>query len=227
MKIAIWYHCRLSGGCSQSGATVDPVFGRKLYLEQMQNLHDSGLRDAADKIFIGMNGVSTKGIYSHGKTEILQHGAKAESLLPTMRALQQWLPGHEDYAVCFFHSKGATQPHNPLYHAWRMCMEKTVVRDWRKCVAHLEVGYDTVGCHWISREKYGAIVNPEHGGTPFWGGVYWWATAKFLLKLPPLIAEIEKKEDWFWPEHFIGSGPNPKVKDYHDAWPGMDCARTP
>lgn len=220
MNLAVFFHTRLSGGCNvDTRASIDPAFGRELYLEQIVSLIKSGLWDAAEKIIIGING-DTSGVFFHGKPELLRHGNDAESLLPTMRALQQWLPGHEDYAVCFFHAKGVTHPHDPMNDAWRACMTKHVITDWRKCVADLEAGYDTVGCHWLHN-----IPNDPNasrwGSNSFFGGVFWWATAKYLITLPPFPTDKPRdRHEWYYPELWLGCG-KPRIKDYHPGCPNL------
>jgi hypothetical protein len=98
-------------------------------------------------------------------------------------------------------------------------MENVVLHNWRRCVADMDAGADAVGAHWLTREKYGAIVNPEHGGTPFFGGVFYWAKASFLAQLPPLPEKFACTADWYICEHWIGMGPLPKVVDYIPCWP--------
>ena len=233
MKIAIFYHCRISGGANvNTGAAVDPIWGRQLFMEQMASLVKSGLADAADEIYIGLNGngrdlafVSEK---APAKAKILQHGENAKSLLPTMRFLQDWLPGHEDWAVCFLHSKGACHPNDPLTTAWRRCMAHHVIENWRRCVMDLAIRFDTVGCHWLSPKEYPRCFAPFHEtATSYWGGVFWWATARFLLQLPKLPETIDRRHTWFAPELWIGSGPSPKIVDYHHAFPNLvGCKRS-
>jgi hypothetical protein len=227
MKMAVFMHTRLSGGSNiDTGASVDPVWGRQLFVEQICALVTSGLAEAADEIYIGLNGNDRDMAFVSNeaplKAKILQHGENAKSLLPTMQFLQSWLPGHEDWAVCFFHAKGACHPGDPLTAAWRRCMTHHLIDIWRKCVADLELGFDTVGCHWLSPKQYPRCFVPFHEtSTPYWGGAFWWATGRFLLQLPKLPEKIERRHHWFLPELLIGSGPTPRIVDYHRAFPNL------
>jgi hypothetical protein len=130
-----------------------------------------------------------------------------------MRELQKWLPGHEEWLVCFFHSKGATHPRDPMNGAWRDCMMRHCVLNWRECVGDLVSGYDAVGCHWLPNSPNDPNAD-RWGGNSFFGGVFWWSTAKYLLTLPPLPDKATDRHSWFLPELWLGNG-NPKIKDYH------------
>ena len=118
--------------------------------------------------------------------------------------------------MCFWHIKGVTHPGDLLNHAWRKCMEWHVINHWKRCVADLDAGYETVGAHWLTKDKYGPQVT-----TPFWGGAFFWAKASFLAELPALPAAPTCRQDWFLSENWIGMGRAPKVKDYADHWPGL------
>ena len=81
----------------------------------------------------------------------------------------------------------------------------------------LAKGRDSCGAHWMTPEQFPGKVK-----SPFWGGTFFWATAKFLLSLPPLPPPTWKNR--FEAENWIGRGPSrPSVTDYHNGWPSMDC----
>ena len=230
MKICVFFHARLSGGRNylnysdtQSVAITNQNFSRNLFQTQMNLLYMSGLYENSNQIVLCVNGTEGDAHFVRDRApegcEVVWHGEKSESLIPTFLMIEEWVKTHPDWFVCFWHMKGVIHPNEPFYKIWRECMERCVIRDWRKCVADLKAGYDTVGAHWLSREKYGDMVNPEHGGTPFWG-VFWWATAKYLSRLTPMVKQASCTADWYWPEHWIGTGGKIKVKDYADHWPG-------
>jgi hypothetical protein len=134
--------------------------------------------------------------------------------------LEQWLPGHEDYYVLWFHSKGAThEPGHYLSDRWRGCMQKHCVVNWRQCVADLDAGFESVGCHWMSGNK-----TPP--GQSIWAGTFFWAKASFLLTLPSVmkrdrikLSGLDSIESRYEAEVWIGNGPRlPRVKDYHPNW---------
>jgi hypothetical protein len=231
MKIAVFYHARLSGGRNylnyadnKSVAIGNGDFAKNMLIEQLSLLMSSGLYAASNKIVLCINGAESdaeflRQIAPEG-CEVVWHGEGAESLIPTFLLIEQWVRDHPGWFVCFWHMKGVIHQREPFYRIWRQCMERCVIRDWDKCVADLAAGYDTVGAHWLTREKYGPMVNPEHGGTPFWGGVFFWATSEYLSRLTPMPKQATCTADWYWPEHWIGTGGNIKAKDYADHWPG-------
>lgn len=219
MKICVFFHTRLSGGVNvDSGASIDPVWGRKLFTQQMSALMQSGLYSAADEIYIGLNGdgvdyAVADGIAPKG-CKILLHGPDAASLLPTMQFLQGWLPIHEDWLVCFHHGKGATKPNDPMTTAWRNCMTKYVITNWRQCVADLESGqFDAVGCHWTHNSPNDQNAH-DWGANSYFAGVFWWSTARYLLTLPKLPEKPHNRHQWFKPELWLGNG-KPRIRDYH------------
>jgi hypothetical protein len=230
-KLAVFFHARISGGSmpinadGQRNVSVHPDVGRNQYVEQMKLMVDSGLYDAANEIHIGLNGEGDdeQFVQEHMPVGCILHvhGAQAVSLLPTMRLLQDWLPGHEDYLVGFAHMKGVTHPHDPFKLAWRACLERHVIKGWKDCVWLLENGHEAVGCHWVKGTDEGRPVE-------FFGGVFWWSTARFLLTLPPLIEKCETRAQWYVPEFFIGSGPRtPTIFDFHPGWPNqIGCERS-
>jgi len=232
MKIAVFFHARISGGLmpmnadGQQNVSVNPEVGRHQFIEQMKLMVDSGLYDAASEIYVGLNGGDDDVVFCRDHLPVgcilIPHGEGAKSLLPTMRYLQEWFPGHEDWAVYFWHMKGVTHPGDPMRQAWRACMEKHIIKDWHNCVGLLSKGdVDSVGCHWLHGTDEGRPVD-------FWGGVFWWTTAKFLLTLPPLIPECKTRAQWYASEHWIGEGPRlPKVMDMHHAWPSLaSCSKS-
>lgn len=214
MNIGVFYHARLSGG----NRAIDPNFGRAIFAQQLAVIHQSGLLAEAKEFYIGLNGSETDANWTQAampsKAHLLWHGPNSESLLPTFHHMEKWVRTHPGWLLCFFHTKGVTHPGNELYAAWRTCMEWHVLWNWRKCVADLESGHDSSGCHWLTPERYPGTVH-----RPFWGGAFWWVTADFMAGQPLLIREIKTPDDWFEPEHWIGNQRRPKVRDHHAEWP--------
>jgi hypothetical protein len=220
-KLAAWFHTRFSGGDfpEHPEAKIDPIRGIYLFTEQINAVNKSGLYDSLDEFYVGLNGSVSEGVWAN---EIVPRGTKvltwlppSRSLIPTMRHLQNWLPGHEEYLCCFFHAKGATHdPRDPLTTMWRHCMEQSVIWNWRRCVNDLESGqYDAVGVHWCHNSTNDPNAD-RWGGNSYFGGVYWWATAKYLLTLPKLPMEATDRHSFYLPELWIGCG-KPRIKDYH------------
>lgn len=212
-KMAVFYHCLFSGG----SRPILTDFACSIMREQMQALKQSGLLDALDELYIGVNGAEEDGqisrLFAPAKARITVHGARATTEIPTLNLLRKWLPGHEDWYVLYHHMKGVTHPGHIAYDHWRKRMERAVIWGWRSCIADMDGGIESCGAHWLTPEQFPAIVS-----SPFWGGTFWWATAKFLLTLPPLPAATWANR--FEAESWIGRGARrPSVRDYFPGWP--------
>jgi hypothetical protein len=220
MNISVWYHTRLIGG----DPPIDPDFSISLMTEQMGVLKEYGLEDSAHEIVVCVNGGYENQVMARAiapkKSRFIDHGSGSKSLLPTVNALREWSTAHKDWLVCFFHIKGVTHPWDELNTRWRQCMEKCVIKNWRRCVADIQGGCDTVGAHWLTKEKYGPQVT-----FPFWGGQFFWAKASFLSELPSVPNSPTCRQDWFISENWIGMGRPPKIKDYAPHWPGISACR--
>jgi hypothetical protein len=222
MNIAVFYHCRVSGGHTdkdnigqQVGGVINESWAKQLYTNQIQALVGSGLYENSNYMVIGLNGDEKDECFVRqtmlpGCT-LVQHGPQSKSLCPTMRVLQDFLPGHEEWAVCFFHTKGALHPNDSATNLWRERLEKHVIWNWRTCVNDLESGqYDAVGSDWIKQP----LNDPKKWGrNDYFGGVFWWATAKFLLTLPEMPKQPSDRHEWYLPELWLGNG-KPRVRDY-------------
>lgn len=221
--LAVFYHVCLA---YDGDPPVPMDHASAVMLEQMNLLRDSGLEDSASEIRVYSNGGCGNGLVAAQlapkKAQVINNGWDAIGLNRTVNKLREWLPAHPDWFVCFFHNKGATHPDDHFNQVWRRCMDGAVIANWRACVRDLASGYDSAGAHWLTRARYGPQVN-----TSFWGGMFFWATAQFLLTLPAIKDRPECREDWFLPEGWIGTGPRePKVMDYRPHWPGMGPCST-
>jgi hypothetical protein len=97
-------------------------------------------------------------------------------------------------------------------------MEMYLVWNWKTCRNDINRGMDSCGTHWLTPQQFSSMVS-----SPFWGGNFWWATAKFLLTLPPLPEPTWNNR--YHAEGWIGIGPKlPRVRDYHAKWPSIACA---
>ena len=214
MNLAVFYHAIFSGG----SRPIDMDFACRIMQEQMTALIQSGLSDAADEVYIGINGAEDDAqiarLFVPAKSKFIVHGAGATTEIPTLAFLRSWLPGHEVWKVLYFHSKGISHPTEPFYAVWRQRMTKSVVWEWRDCVAQLDNGVDACGCHWLTPEQFPTLVHDY----PFFGGTFWFANANFLMTLPPLPEATWANR--FFAENWIGMGPaRPRVKDSYPGWP--------
>lgn len=221
--IAIFFHCVFSIGGKHLPAAESIVNS------QMKALQDSGLLDAASNFFIGVNGeYGTSPVTFPEKANVIYNGSRCKTELRTLRVLEKWLPGHEDWAVLFFHSKGATHKIGDSHSdPWRNCSMHHLVKNWEYCVADLRRGLDSAGTHWMTGDE-----TPP--GQSIWAGNMFWATGKFLLTLPSVMEREQIKklgldhvESRYEAEVWIGNGPKlPKIVDLCPNWnPGRPHAK--
>jgi hypothetical protein len=214
-KIAIFWHAIFSGG----SRPIDTGYACGIMSDQMKSIRDSGLLAAAEEMTIGVNGgqedVAIARLFAPPNAKIVPHGIGTTTEIPTMNLIRQWLPKHKDWKVLYGHFKGVSHPFLPSDMAWRERMEQACVWGWRNCVQELENGTDACGCHWLTPEKC-----PGQVAGPFFGGTFWWSTAKYLLTLPPLPAATW--DNRYEAERWIGRGPRrPKVLDLYPGWPDL------
>ena len=219
-KIAVFHHSLFFIG--------DPPrrlpYAEGIVSVQMNALKESGLLAAASQIICGVNG----GEESHAiakamlpqKAHLVFHGLECRNECRTIRIIEEWLPGHEDWFVLYHHSKGASRFDREARSAnWLECMQRRCVWNWQRCIHDLESGYDAVGCHWFEPP-----YTPP--GQRIFAGTFFWAKASYLMCIPSLMSRdrikvsgIDSLESRYEAECWIGNGrPLPKVKDYHSGW---------
>lgn len=216
--IAVFYHCLFQLGDEILPQAVDIVHG------QMEQLKSSGLLDEASDMVVGCNGGPESKVFCDAilpaKARVTLHGLQCRNECRTLRLLEEWLPGHDDWYVLYFHAKGATHPPGEVIRTpWRECGMRHLVQDWRRCVADLDRGYESAGCHWMQP--------PLIPDTQFYfAGNFFWARASFLRTLPSLMERarikdsgIDALESRYEAEVWIGNGPRPPTHmDYHPNW---------
>ena len=209
MKIAIWYHCVLSGPRIPNGDHAIAILS-----EQMHALKRSQLAAAADSFTVAINGNDSDALTLCSLAPekaglVINSGGQSE--IPTLVHLRARLqPG---WAIFYHHLKGVSHPGEAAYDNWRHRMEEVCVWNWKQCVIDLGRGYDAVGCHWLTPEKFPGAVT-----SPFFGGTFWWARSEYLMQLPPLPPD--SFENRYHAEGWIGTRrPYPTVMDYIPGWP--------
>lgn len=216
LKIAVFYHCILSGDKMPGDGTPLAVF-----TEQMTALQCSGLAEAAKQIHCCVSGSDSLLAATLAPDKALIHPQpdKGDGERPTINFLHQWSKQHPGWAVCYHHMKGASL-HGDVYGKWRRCMERAVIWNWASCYADICAGIQTVGAHWIDPQK-----NPIGGTTGYWGGNFWWAKSDFLSTLPALPNHPDTNGKCYWAELWIGGNRiRPLLKDYAPHWPQRNCA---
>lgn len=216
--IAVFYHCLFFHG--------NPVEFKlnafEIVNEQMAEMRNSGLLDAASHFVVGINGAKESDDIANlvipPKATRVLHGlhSKAENL--TIVELEHWAPLHKDWHVLYFHAKGCTHPKGEPYgegisKPWRQSMMQDLVMNWRRCVADLDAGHDVACSHWMWNMADGTQHIPA--------GNFLWTTSNFVAKLPSIylrdrikVSGIAGVESRFEAEVYWGNGPRPNVKQY-------------
>lgn len=141
--------------------------------DHFQALRDSGF---TGDVFVGLVGTPANRAdaldYLHiawpAGVTVIHETCKAYEQ-PTLTALRECAANLEPSTpILYAHTKGAARV-SWEQAAWRECMTKRVVSDWRAC-AGLLAGLDAVGPHWT--------------GDCF-AGNFWMARAGYLASLPP------------------------------------------
>ena len=215
--IAIFYHCLFFKDTPDNWMPHAEAVVRT----QLTHLCTSGLLDAANEFWVGLNGGEETSHLASSifprTARIVPHGLECHNECRTILMLEKWLPGHEDWYVLYFHAKGATHPpDHELSNRWRGCMMKQCVTNWRRCVVDLDAGYEAVGCHWM-------VPPATPPGQHIFAGTFFWAKVSYLLTLPSImepdrikVSGLDSAESRYEAEVWIGNGPRlPKVKDYH------------
>lgn len=223
--IAVFFHCLFFHNHRVAGAVPSLSLNACTIIKsQMTQLANSGLLEAAAEFHVGINGddesLDIAKLHIPPKANLMLHGLEAKSETPTIVKVQEWALSHPGAYVFYFHSKGASHVdanYLQFVSRWRNCMMGNLVDQWRRCVADLDSGFDSVGCHWMTN------MSPPSDKDSIWGGNFWWVTTDFLNTLEPITerelikthginAPIARMES----ERFLGAGPNlPKIKDYH------------
>lgn len=190
--IAVFYHVYMSGG--DPPANFDNAI--RIVSTQLDSLNASGMVEEAAHICIGVNGTPEDYLavssLAYEGVEIY-HNLNGTAELPTMKRMQDFCKTHPGWHVLYLHTKGVIHNGNPVFENWRLCMEKTVIWNWRRCITDLNRGFDTVGAHWLTPAKYSFI-----GKVPYWGGNFFWATSDYLNTLPIIDIMADRYEAEVW-----------------------------
>ena len=196
--------------------------------DQITQMVNSGLWDAATEIHFGINGgkeseEAAKSIIPP-KATVKFHGLDSRSENLTIVMIEEWVKTHPGWNVIYLHGKGCSHDPNSDYamrvsKPWRDSMMQDLVINWRQCVADLDAGYDVACMVWLWNQGWD---QSQH----YAAGTFFWATSDFLAKLPSIYLRERIKLDGigavssrFEAEVWIGNGPRPNVKAYRTRLP--------
>lgn len=191
--------------------------------EQMTALKESGLEAAAEEIFVGVNGGKESEDFAIAwlpqKAKITYHGLQSRSENLTLVMLENWVKTHPNWAVLYFHAKGATHANGSHYGTfsgnWRHRMMHYCVTNWRYCVRDLD-DYEAVGCHWLTEQGWD---KSQH----YFAGNCYWVRSEFFASIPSIFTRARIKESGigslesrYEAEVILGNGPYvPHIKNYY------------
>lgn len=218
MKLAIFYHCLLELG---NPPEVLPNAVR-IVREQMDQLRESGLMEAAEFFMVGVNGEEASfqiaNLLIPPQAEIVLHGLRSRSENMTILEVERFAKYNPGWYILYFHCKGATHclhsRDGQEVELWRNCMMRQCVYGWERAVNFLSEGYDACGVHW--RTGVGGDRS-QH----YFAGTFFWVKSSFFRMLPSIRDRaqcrkygLDSLEARYEAEVVLGNGPKlPKVKD--------------
>jgi hypothetical protein len=183
---------------------------------QITNLIFSGCYGALDTIYCFLAGENQDSIDSvkrivekSGSKFVVAAEGPGDRSYERFTLLRMITMIEPDDKVLYFHSKSITKIENSNIQDWRMFLEFMTFTNHKEILELLDT-YDTVGVN------YGYYHSQYH-----YSGNFWWATGKYLLKLPK---EIHNEYDA--PEFWIALGEpkafqlfNSKIDHYKGQYP--------
>ena len=150
---------------------------------------------------IGIVGPPCNRDFSQIGDVLFHHPDVREAETPTVQALWEWcksLEHPENEAVLYCHTKGVSRPHNTKWLAWRLLMEKWVVRRWSENLVLLEHN-DIVGVNYRD-------AAPVLRFGPHFSGNFWMARADWVRQLVSPVElrdSVAPRRKRYTPEMFI------------------------
>lgn len=194
---------------------------------QIVQMTNSGLWDAADEIIFGINGgdesESVAQAIIPAKAKFKLHGLQCRNENRTVDMLLKWATCHPGYNILYLHAKSSSHDPNSDYAKnvstpWRESMMADLVANWRQCVADLET-HDIACMVWLWEQGWDKSQHIPAGN-------FLWLTSDFAAKLPSLYLRARIKEDGidalssrYESEVAWCNGPRPNVKAYRARLP--------
>lgn len=218
-KLAIFHHVYQFGNWEN------------IYLDQIKELEKSGLMDAANYLFLGVNGDKALPEISKKPNRVYYNkNNNPPTEYYTLKALYDYSNIQDCYCL-FIHTKGVTwtateENKNNLIHSsfgsyttqqlydakqsWRKYLEYFLIGKWEKCIQLLLL-YDTVGTEWVNWCHLGG----ESYDISCYAGGMWWANSEYVKKLDPNFIFNNMIMQRFACEYWI-STKNPTHYSFHN-----------
>jgi hypothetical protein len=211
-KIVVVYHAFMHGNNYM-----------EMMIEQCRLVLNTGLYQAASKIYIGVIESSTRSpIHGQewlnsfwksssskkegelGKVEIVFYSENKEEA-ETLKWIRDYAKSNPGDYVLYFHTKGISK-FSRATEDWRRYMEYFCVEQWRDCVQKLDEGYDCCGVMWNTHTPIGSH---QH-----FSGNFWWANTDHINTLDNSFLEMNWR---FYREFWIGNNPHTKQFEFHNS----------
>lgn len=168
----------------------------KLARKQIENLKNSGLLSATEKLFVSCIAADKtkvdelKQLIDSEKVEIISFSTNPQKYeYPALQFIKE-LSQRKDCLVYYFHSKGISyqslESNDHLFRsfqqkieAWREMLEYFIFDKWQVAVNVLSNGFDTYSCYRWPPRNY-----------TMYSGSFWWATSAYIRKLPDFQSDI-------------------------------------
>lgn len=189
-KIGIFYHLYQHGPWEE------------IYNDQMNELKQSGLYDAAEFIDLGINGDLP---IPHDPKVRQFRNTRKDLESDTLRNLWSFAKQKPDYKIMYMHAKGVTWQNTiqkDAVNKWRKYLEHYTITRWKDCYELLKV-YDCVGTEWEENIQ----CDDYRGKSPHYSGNFWWSNASYINKLDPnyLYSDLYKGWTRWQGEFWIGT----------------------
>ena len=201
--------------------------------EQTRLLFSSGLYQACDKLYVGVNtsptmkpdsGVewlnrffrftSSKEINGtdNSKVEIVVYDDNKEETRTLMWVRDYAKENPNDY-IFYFHTKGITKL-NQATEDWRHYMEFFNIEKWNDCVDKLNDGWDACGVMFNTVKSVSTKSGLPLGVFPHYSGAFWWAKASLINQLNHKYLDEKNR---YYREFWIGSYDRGKYFEFHNS----------
>ena len=179
---------------------------RPVFSEQMRQLAGNGFRE------INLTLLGTPGDIRAAEALCAELNINARLIfrapelthfeMPALLAVEEYARQNNGH-VLYLHSKGVSNPADPVKAKWRHLMMRELVENWESCVPQLP-HYDVVGVNWRDMPPISHF-----------SGNFWYASARYLRTLPDFADYYEHPRYQIWDpindkrlgcEFWIGSG---------------------
>jgi hypothetical protein len=194
----------------------------------VDDLKNSGLLEATEKIFVGTAGIPPSNFilpekFLWASSNLVLEDGENETI-KLIYSSRMRLKGNK---IWYIHTKGSANWHQPLEHmikvtSWRNFMTYFIIKNWRNCLRALQSN-DICGANWLYIHKNKSLIKNEEvrrrnlydqvGGT--FCGNFWWANGDYISKMETSPTFNPHAAQRCLAEFFLGRH-NPIVFDFCD-----------